>query len=205
VRFPTLQQMFDAQRGNATLSAEVGKAYEATVAWAPVDGAGLSLTGFRTRIDGFIQNDQTTQQFTNKDTLSRGIELAGHIAVNARLRLAASYTHLKTTDETTGARVNFRPTDLARIEANMDLTPAWSLHGTLAYDAGEIVTARSGPFQQQDLPDRTTVDVRTAYTFADLGLKVWLASENLFNAHHENAPGFAAPGRTFIAGIQASF
>ncbi len=205
VRFPTLQQLFDAQRGNVNLSAEVGKTYEATAAWAPITGVGVTASLFRTRIDGFIQNDQATQQFTNKDTLSRGIELAGHVRVSERLRFAASYTHLNTTDETTGARVNFRPTDLARIAADVDITDAWSLHGALAYGGGEIVTARSGPFQQQGLPDRTTVDLRTAYSFTGLGVKVWLASENLFNAQHENAPGVAAPGRTFIAGIQAGF
>jgi outer membrane cobalamin receptor len=204
IRFPTLQQLFDAQRGNPGLRPETSDDYEAGVTWSR-EGMDLTATLFRNRIAGFIQNDSVTQRFTNRDTLTEGVELSGRARLTPWATLSAGYTHLNVTDRATGTRVNFRPRDVVGLEAVVVPVPHWELYASVSAEGGQVVTARFGPAQQRTLPDRTLVGTRLAYSLADRGFRIWLRADNLFDRAYELAPGFPAAGRTFGLGTSLAF
>jgi vitamin B12 transporter len=205
VRFPTLQELFDAQRGNPTLRPEKSDDYEAGIVWRPRPEHALLVTAFRNRLNGFIQNDNTSQIFTNKDMLVKGFELAGQARPIPQLLLRAGYTFLDVTDETTHARVDFRPANIFGIESDYLPAPDWAVHGSLSFASGQVVTANSGAFRQQDLPDYTLIDLRVTRFFPVYGMRLWVEANNLANQSYVFAPGSPAPGRTFFAGAAVSF
>jgi vitamin B12 transporter len=205
VRFPTLQELFDAQKGNPNLVPEQSEDYEASIAWKMAPSSTLLLTGFHNLVNNFIQNDNFTQVFTNKDTLVQGVELAVKAQLDPTMTLRASYTYLDTRDETNDTRVDFRPRNVVAMEGDYLPAPNWVIHASLSVFDDQVVTSNANPFRQQHLPDYALVGLRVSRLFPEYGLKAYVAADNLTNSHFEFAPGFPGPGTTVFAGIQIGF
>ncbi len=205
VRFPTVQELFDARMGTPTLNPEFANGWEAQLVWRPWAQTSLLLTGFRNSVRNFIQNDMTTQHFTNKDTLIRGFEIAANAQLLPALSARVGYTYLDTQDETTGVQVNFRPKDILYLEADATPLPDWAVHAIVTYVADQVVSSSANPLIQEHLPDYAIVSARLSRAFPAVGLKVYGEVDNLFNASYVFAPGFPAPGRTFLVGAQVAY
>jgi vitamin B12 transporter len=205
VRFPTLQELFDAAKGNPNLVPEQSEDYEANVTWKMAPASTLQLTGFHNRVNNFIQNDNTTQKFTNRDELIQGTQLALNTRLDPSFLLKAAYTYLDTRDETNDTRVDFRPRHVVALEGDYWPTPEWQIHALLTVVMDQVVTATNNPFRQQHLPDYGLVGLRVARYFPAYGLKVYAGADNLTNTRYEFAPGFPAPGATYLVGAQFGF
>jgi outer membrane cobalamin receptor len=205
VRFPTLQELFDAAKGNPNLVPEQSEDYEANVTWKLASASTLQLTGFHNRVNDFIQNDNTTQVFTNRDELIQGTQLALNTRLDPSFLLKAAYTYLDTRDEHTDTRVDFRPRHVAALEGDYWPTPEWQIHAILTVVMDQVVTANNNPFRQQHLPDYGLIGLRVARYFPAYGLKVYAGADNLTNTRYEFAPGFPAPGATYLVGAQFGF
>jgi vitamin B12 transporter len=205
VRFPTLQELFDAAKGNPNLIPEQSEDYEANVTWKFAPASTLQLTGFHNRVNNFIQNDNTTQVFTNRDELIQGTQLALNTRLDPSFLLKAAYTYLDTRDETTDTRVDFRPRHIVALEGDYWPTPEWQIHALLTVVMDQVVTATNNPFRHQHLPDYGLINLRVARYFPAYGLKVYAGADNLTNTRYEFAPGFPAPGATYLVGAQFGF
>jgi vitamin B12 transporter len=205
VRFPTLQELFDAAKGNPNLIPEQSEDYEANVTWKFDPASTLKLTGFHNRLNNFIQNDNTTQVFTNRDELVQGTQLALNTRLDPSFLLKAAYTYLDTRDEHTDTRVDFRPRHVVALEGDYWPTPEWQIHALLTVVMDQVVTATNNPFRQQHLPDYGLVGLRVARYFPAYGLKIYAGADNLTNTRYEFAPGFPAPGATYLVGAQFGF
>lgn len=209
VRFPTLQELFDAAKGalahGINLVPEQSEDYEANVIWKMAPASTLQLTGFHNRVNNFIQNDNTTQVFTNRDELIQGTQLALKTRLDPSFLLKAAYTYLDTRDEHTDTRVDFRPRHVVAFEGDYWPTPEWQVHALLSVVMDQVVTASNNPFRQQHLPDYGLVGLRVARYFPAYGLKVYAGADNLTNTRYEFAPGFPAAGATYLVGAQVGF
>jgi outer membrane cobalamin receptor len=205
VRFPTLQELFDAAKGNPNLVPEQSEDYEANVTWKMAPATTLQLTGFHNRVNNFIQNDNVTQKFTNRDTLIQGTQLALKTQLDPSFLLTGGYTYLDTRDETNDTRVDFRPRHVVSLEGDYWPTPEWQVHALLSVVMDQVVTANNNPFRQQHLPDYGLINLRVARYFPAYGLKIYAGADNLTNTRYEFAPGFPAAGATYLVGAQFSF
>ena len=205
VRFPTLQELFDAAKGNPNLVPEQSEDYEADVIWKMAPASTLQLTGFHNRVNNFIQNDNVTQKFTNEDELIKGAQLALRTQLDPSFLLTAGYTYLDTRNEPIDTRVDFRPRHIVALEGDYWPTPEWQVHALLSVVLDQVVTANNNPFRQQYLPDYATIDLRIARYFPSLGLKIYVGADNLTNTRYVFAPGFPAAGATYLIGAQFSF
>lgn len=205
MRYPTLQELFDAQKGNPALQPEQSDDFEAGFGWAPRPQTLIRFTAFDNHVKNFIQNDDTTQLFTNKDTLVRGFEVAPEAQVARGLYVRSGYTFLDTIDESTGLPVDFRPRHVIHVEVEYRPFAHWAIHGWVSYFANQVVTSKTTPDIQMHLPDYLVANLRISWLAPERRARLYVEADNLFNKTYSYAPGLPAPGLTLIGGGEIGF
>ena len=158
-------------------------------------GWSWGLAGFSTDFDDLIQFDFTTfQPFNTGSARSRGIE-AETRWTHGGLALDWNGTLLDTEDRDSGKELLRRPRESSNLLATWR-TGALTLHAEGRYvgerlDVGDV-----------RLPSYTVAAFGAAYRIdAAHGLEPYARIENLFDHEYEEAAGFPAPGRRYVAGI----
>lgn len=151
------------------------------------------LTAFETRLKDLVQYDFLLgRPFNTGRARTRGVE--GEVrAQRERIWLRASGTYLEANDSDTGARLFRRP----RLTAALALgarAGACDLDGVVRF-VGDRVDVGGVP-----LASYRVVDVGLTWRRAAI-VRPYARVENLFASRYEEAAGFPAPGRTFVAGL----
>lgn len=211
--------------GNPDLDPERAATWEAGIERAFLGSRGsLGATYFDQRFHNLIQYRSTptgaprdTPNYFNVAAANaRGLELEGHVRAVGGTALRASYTYLRTrvTDAGTGASGTFvlgerllrRPTHAASVTASAPLARRGSASVTVNY-VGERDDRDFRPFPAVPVvlggyaTTDASVDVRVIDRPAS-PVALTLRVENVFDRAYQAVQGFAAPGRTVLAGVR---
>jgi vitamin B12 transporter len=205
-RAPSLGELYYPYSGNPNLQPERSTGWEVGVEQTIASGVVAEATGFWNDIRDLIQYD--AQTFTNENighARTRGVEAAVRTAVGERAFLRAAYAYLDAQDLDARTPLIRRPRHRASVTAGSGFGAggSWSV-------TGFFVGARP----DRDAADFNTVVESPSYFRLDsavtlppvvLSLSPRVRVTNLLGKSYAEVNGFPAPGRRFLAGLEASF
>ena len=205
MRYPTLQELFDAQKGNSNLKPEQSDDIEAGIAWRPRANAHIHFSVFQNHVANFIQTDKTTQTYANENIRVRGFEVASEARIFSNLDVGGGYTYLQTTDESTDLPVDYRPRDVVQFNIGYRPIKNWAVQGWLNYVADQVVSSKTNSYDQMRMPDYVVANLRVSRLFPQHYGRLYFEADNLFNESYSYAVGLPAPGLMIRGGAQFGF
>lgn len=209
LRFPSLRQLYDVDGGNVDLDSERCWCFEAGVTQELGSWLALDVTGFWLDLSDFIERDDDTRIFENRQELeSRGIEVAAVATPWEPLLLRAAYTLLDTRDRSAGSpfdRLDNRPRH--KVDAEVRGTLPWRMVARVAVTwlGDNLIYSRSDPVRRELTEDFAIFDVRLEQPFLDERLRVYAGVDNLFDEESEINVAFPQPGRVVYGGVDLRF
>ena len=205
-RAPSTGELYFPFSGNPSLRPEKSNGWELGLERTLGGGVVAEISGFWNDLRDLIDFDAAT--FTNQNVgraRTRGVEVALRTPVGARAFVRASYTYLDAKDLDAGTFLVRRP----RHRASATYATTFVSGGSVSL-TGIWVGAR---------PDRDAVDftslvedpstlrVDAALTLPHIAFSLapFIRATNLLGRDYVEASGFPAPGRRFLAGLEASF
>ena len=205
-RAPSTGELYYPFSGNPSLRPEKSNGYELGLEKTLGGGLVAEVSGFWNDLRDLIDFDAVT--FTSQNIGSartRGVEVVLRAPVGPRSFVRASYTYLDAKDLDTNSFLLRRPRHRASATCGTTFVSGGSVSLTAMW-----VGAR---------PDRDAVDftqlvenpsylrVDTALTLPPLlfSLAPFVRVTNLLGRDYAEASGFPAPGRRFLAGLEAAF
>jgi len=205
VRFPSVQELFDPTQGNPNLTSEKAVNFQGGFDWTLPDKSHVEVTAFRNKVDGFIQNDKTTNLFANNNALFKGAEIAYRAVVLETLALRTAYSFLEATATQSNGfdgRLDLRPKHKVDFQAIYDFLPEWQAYLDMTYLGGQVVSSRTLPVQQESLRNYAIVDTKISRSFLHGSLAVYLGVNNLLDQQSDIGPGFPLEGRFVYGGVR---
>ena len=213
---PSLYQQFSiygpTRSGDPALVAETSVGYDVGIDQTVLNGrVVISATAFQNRIRNMIDFDfnrgpigpfgSPIGQYINVARANiKGVELGIDAdIIPAFLRLKAAYTWLDARDGA-GLKLARRPEHQAKISAV--LTPTDKL--TIAPSVYIMGERFSSPLQAGRLKPFARIDMRADYKIND-NLTVYARGENLTNARYQDILNYGTAGRSFYAGMRATW
>lgn len=171
----------------------------------------LSATLFQNRIKDLIDFDFNRGvpgpfgplgQYVNvARARTQGLEMAADaVLVEGYLNARASYTHLDAIDETTKLKLARRPAHQGKFALVYTPMPKISIEPTL-FLVGERFSSRN---ERLKLAPYVRLDTRVSYRISD-NLNLYVRAENLTNVRYEEVKDFGTAGRSFYAGLNATW
>ncbi|HMA28805.1 MAG TPA: TonB-dependent receptor [Thermoanaerobaculia bacterium] len=205
-RAPSTGELYYPFSGNPSLRPEKSNGYELGLEKTLAGGVVAEVTGFWNDLKDLIDFDPAT--FTDQNVgraRTRGIEVVLRAPVGARSFVRASYMYLDAKDLDTGAFLLRRPRHRA--------SATW---GTTFVSGGSVSLTATwvGARPDRDAADFTMLVEDPSYPRFDaaltlpplaLSLAPFVRVTNLFGRDYAEASGFPAPGRRFLAGLEAAF
>jgi len=201
--------------GNPDLRPEQSDGWEIGVDRGILDDrASISATYFNEEltdeINGFAFDAQTFQ-FTavneSGPSRRRGIELAGSAQLSESIRLAASYTHLDSTQpDALGQQEDEirRPDQMASLNLNYSPSARINLNFNLSYNGSQydiFFPPFPNPSERQQLASYTLVGFAGSFELTDR-IELFGRIENLLDENYEDVIGFATAGTGAYVGIR---
>lgn len=205
VRFPSIQELYDVEQGNANLAPERAINRQASVTWQLRPQDTVSITGFRNHVRGFIQNDQTLSQFINKEAVLRGAELSWRTDPFEGARVRVAYSYLDAEDRTGGVdngQLDQRPRHKVDVDASYSLASGWFARIGVTYLADQTISSKTQPTQHESLANESVVNLNISKAFFDNRVTVYFGVDNLLETDHNTGPGFPLPGRFIYGGAR---
>jgi vitamin B12 transporter len=210
VRFPTLRDLYDPQRGNPDLKPEVTWHFEGGVEQQLPGRTLFSVTGFYAEAEDFIERPEGFDIVINNDKYEfTGVEVAVENTYFDGLWMRASYDYLDTEDASPGSTrpiLQNRPRHSATLEASYRL-PWWGLstYGSARWVANTYYNARTGNLPQRRYPEYLLVDWRINKAAAGGALDLYFGINNLLDANYEQSYGLPQAGRMIYGGVNWKF
>jgi len=215
VRFPSLRDLYDPQRGNTNLDAEVSHHYEVGVEQDLPGKNFLSITGFYADIEDYIEKPEGYDYVVNHDEYEfYGVEIAIENTYIDRLWIRAAYDYLHAEDKSSDkihSTLQYRPEHTTTLEASYSL-PWWGLSAyasarwvTDSYYNGEGKNAGSVPQKRLDNYVLADCRINKKTTFGKNDLDLYIGVNNLLDEDYEQSYGLPQDGQTFYGGINFSF
>ncbi len=209
VRFPTLRDLYDTDKGNPELDAEVTWHYEAGIEQDLQAETMVSLTGFYIDIEDFIEVPDGDSQLQNFDEYEfYGVEVAAENRYFERLLLRASYSYMHTEDKGSDSErdeLQNRPEHKTTLEATYQLPWGLSAYGSARYVTNSHYYNKKDWTDQQRLPEYVLVDFKINKSAANGALDLYIGIDNLFDEDYEQSYAFPQAGRTFYGGVNWKF
>ena len=208
---PTLFQQFDPIYGTPGLEAEKSVGFDIGIDQRFLDDRlTLSATAFFNRFRDLIDFSFSPVDcppanpngcFLNiARARTSGIELAADVELSEWLGLKLAYTHLQAFDDVTDRRLARRPEDEARLGFVLKPVRDLSIEPTLV-----LVGSRYSSTGEQDkLDPYARLDVYADYRIDDT-FSLFARAENLTDARYEDVLGYGTAGRSFYAGLRATW
>jgi vitamin B12 transporter len=205
-RAPSTGELYFPFSGNPSLRPEKSNGYELGLEKTLTGGLVAEISGFWNDLRDLIDYDSAT--FTNQNIGSartRGVEVVLRAPVGPRSFVRASYTYLDAKDLDTDTFLLRRPRHRA--------SATW---GTTFVSGGSVsLTAMwVGARPDRDAADFTLLVEDPSYLRVDTALTLppllfslapFIRVTNLLGRDYAEASGFPAPGRRFLAGLEAAF
>jgi len=206
IRFPTLRDLFAADRGNPDLNPEVTLNYEVgvehTFRQLPVTGG---VTLFRIDAEEFIEriDGGRTQNFEELRFQGAEVELGYAPTTDSRFRF--SYTLLDSENRSPDAPIETlqnRPRHKLAFRADHDFAFGAEAQFELVHNRERYVLSRGDADRAKELDDYTVVNMAVAQPLWNDRVWLTLRAENLLDADYAESFGFEQPGRTVFVGLK---
>jgi vitamin B12 transporter len=205
-RAPSLGELYYPFSGNPDLKPERSTGFELGVEQAFGRAVVGELTGFWNDIRDLIQYDGAT--FRNENigrARTRGVEVAVRTAVGEQAFLRASYTYLDAKDLDADTELVRRPRHRASLTAGTGFGKGGSFSVTALW-VGDRADKDPVDFTTPvTLPSYFRFDAAITLPPVVFSLSPWARVTNLFGETYSEVAGYPAPGRRFLAGLEASF
>ena len=205
IRFPTIDQLYNPQMGNAALVPEVSDNLEGGLTWRPVPAAQVTASVFKNRVSNFILNNMITQSYFNSDVVISGVQANASYVVFDGLTVRPGYTYLDVRYPSTDLPVDYRPHHVVDLLTTFAPGANWLLSADASYVAAQSVGQRSNAAIRLGLSNYAVLNAKIQKSFPDLGLDMYVRATNLTDTPYAYAVGFPAPGRTLYAGLEYHF
>lgn len=205
VRFPTIRDLFEADRGNPDLEAELTRHYEAGVEQKLPAETFLTVNGFYIDIEDFIARDDITRINRNFEEYEfKGFEVLVENRYFEKLLLRAGYTYLDTEDETSDLvdQVAHNPRHKTTLEATYQLPWNMSVYGSALWVANAYAYSDT---EKKQLPEYLVCDFRINKLAAGGALDLYFGVNNLFDTDYVESYAVARPGRSLYGGVTWKF
>jgi vitamin B12 transporter len=208
---PTLFQQFDPTYGSPELEAERSIGFDVGVDQRLLDdrlllSATFFANRFRNLID-FVSSDacRPDQAFGCYVNVGRattsGVELSVEAdIVPAWLRVKAVYTHLEAFDRDTDTRLARRPRDEGRLGLIVTPVAGLSIEPSVVFVGTRFSTSN----ERDKLQPYARFDVYADYRINDT-FSVYARAENLTDARYQDVYNYGTAGRSFYAGLRATW
>ncbi|WP_445502522.1 TonB-dependent receptor plug domain-containing protein [Microvirga sp. G4-2] len=208
---PTLYQKFDPFSGTADLEAERSIGFDVGIDQRLADDRVLlSATFFANRFRNLIaygvadtcRPDQFYGCFINVNRArTSGVELSADVdVVPAWLRVKASYTYLEAFDEESDLRLARRPENQGRLGIAITPLPGLSIEPSVVFVGSRF----SSPGELNELAPYARFDLYADYKINDT-FSVYARAENLTDADYQEVYDYGTAGRSFYAGLRATW
>jgi outer membrane cobalamin receptor len=214
VRFPSLRDLYDPERGNLDLDAEVSRHYELGIEQQLPAKNLFTVTGYHATIEDYIERPEGEDQVRNYDKYQfNGIEFGLENTYIERLWIRASYEYLDSKDRSPDSNrdeLQYRPKHRTAIEASYAL-PWWGLSAYTAtwWVKESYYNARRNPDtnDQKRLENYVLTDCRInkKTSFNKGALDLYLGVNNLFDEDYEQSYGLPQQGQFFYGGANWTF
>lgn len=208
---PSLYQQFDPSYGNPDLESEHSVGFDVGVDQRLLDDRLLlSATFFANRFRNLIdfasssecRPDQVFGCFVNvARATTSGLELTAEVdAIPTWLRVKATYTHLDAFDRETDLRLARRPQDEGRLGLIITPLTGLSIEPSVIF----VGTRYSSTGEQFKLQPYARFDIYADYRINDT-FSVYARAENLTDARYQDVYDYGTAGRSFYAGLRATW
>jgi outer membrane receptor protein involved in Fe transport len=207
IRFPTLRDLYDPERGNLDLDAEVTWNTEVGFEQDLPAATTVSLTGFYMDIEDFIERPDGEVQVQNYEKYEfYGVEVAAENRYFDELLLRASYSYLHSEDKSSDSnrdQLQNRPEHKVVLEAAYQLPWNMSVYGSAmwvanAYTYNDDVTIK------KRIPEYLVFDFRLSKKVAN-ALDLYFGIHNAFDADYVTSYGIPHAGRAMYGGVTWKF
>lgn len=207
IRFPTLRDLYAADRGNSELAPEQTLDFE--LSFERSLGAGdqsLELTLFRIEADDFIERVPNDVLRNIQQSRFQGIELSGRHLLGRRGRLSWSYTYLESVNLSASGgteKTQNRPEHkVALVAEHAPGRGLLRLRGEVLVVADSYALSRGRPARAMELGDYALVGGVVSYPLAGERLRLVGRVRNLLDTDSRESIGFPAPGREVFLGLE---
>ncbi|MGO4573238.1 TonB-dependent receptor plug domain-containing protein [Microvirga sp. 2TAF3] len=209
---PSLFQQFDPIYGTPNLSPERSIGADIGIDQRLLDDRlTLSATVFANRFRDLIDfsfdpaSCPPTNPFGCYLNVARartsGVELSADVdVIPSWLRVKAVYTHLDAFDQETHLRLARRPQDEGRIGLIVTPITGLSIEPSVVF----VGTRFSSPGEQNKLAPYARLDVYADYKISDT-FSMYVRAENLTDARYQDIYNYGTAGRSFYAGLRATW
>jgi len=208
---PTLYQQFDPLVGTPDLESERSIGFDVGVDQRLLDDRLLlSATFFANRFRNLIgftgPEDCLPGQFIGcyvnvNRARTTGIELSADVdVIPAWLRVKTVYTHLEAFDEETDLRLARRPRDEGRVGFIVTPVRGLSIEPSVVFVGPRFSTGG----ERDKLQPYARFDVYADYQINDT-FSIYARAENLTDARYQEVYDFGTAGRSFYAGLRATW
>jgi len=207
IRFPSIDQLYNASSGNADLAPEHAYGVDGGVSRTWRNATRISVSAFRTTAENFIERDAGAR-FTNRDHYRfTGVEGELDARPLARLELRTAYTFLDSVDLTPvagEAELQYRPRHRAMLDVQWRFSSRLSAGGTVEGVADQKYYSRGATPVQASADDYVLVGGRVTYQLSTQ-YEVMAGVTNLFDVLYEQSYGLPREGRTAFLTLRARF
>ncbi|HDZ76983.1 MAG TPA: TonB-dependent receptor, partial [Candidatus Omnitrophica bacterium] len=198
---PSLYQLYSSY-GDPNLNPDKGKTYDFGFEQNLFnDRVTFGLTYFHNEFKSMVDFDMVSYTYQNIDNAKmKGLELEGSFKPTETLTIGANYTYTKTEDEDTGKELARRP----KSQAGFNINWAFIEKANLNLSASYVGSRWNNSANTQKVKAYTKVDLYTSYDLTE-NFQIFGRIENLFDKASQQIHGYAAPGRSFYAGVKATF
>jgi len=209
LRFPSLRQLYVVDGGNRDLNPERCWCFEVGVSQDLGFDTTLGVTGFWMELDDFIERDDNTDLYENRQKLeSRGVEIVLLSNPWKPLVLRASYTFLDARDRSSGSpfdRLDNRPRHKLDADARLRLPTRTLLRLAVTWMQDNLIYTRNAPYLSARLDDFAIFDLRVEQPFFDDRVSFYFGIDNFTDEESEINVAFPLEGRTYYGGVDLRF
>ncbi len=205
-RSPTTGELYYPFSGNPDLKPERSRAYEAGAEVSLARGLVFEASYFRNDIRDLIE--YVPQTFTNENVgraRTQGVETALRGDLGEGFFARASYTYLDARDLDTELPLLRRPWNRVSATLGKNLSDGSSFEATARFVGSRPDLSQADFLTRVSMPSYFTFDAAATLPPGFLHLAPYVRVTNILGRAYEEASGFPAPGRRFLAGLLAAF
>ena len=206
VRFPTLRDLYETDRGNPALEPEKTDNFELALQHdLPGGRSTVEFLLYRVEAEDFIERGLSGVAENFEELRFQGVEVNGSYTAGEDLRLRMAYTYLDSENRGENAATNAvqnRPEHKLSLRADYDLAAGTRFYAAYMYVAGALAVSRNTPVETTEVGDYNVFDLGVSQSLMNDRVRVIGRIENLFDEDYQESFGFPQPGRRFYIGAE---
>ena len=161
----------------------------------------FGLTYFHNDFKNMVDYDMVASKYKNIGRAqTKGFEIESSFKPIEDLKIGINYTYTNTKDKETGKKLVRRPKNQLGLSINWSFLEKGNINLTTNYVGHRWDSA----INTNKTKSYTKIDLSTSYCLTN-NFQIFARIENLFDKSYEEVRGYATQGRSFYAGVKATF